>query len=110
MNGTSHKAVPPAVSPAPFPTQSLGARERGHSWSPSLCPFLWHWAVGTWDQTPGPHSVAAVQRVPGRLSPGPTTIQWHQRLCHDACHGARHRVHVSVDLFGLIWTQQSHGT
>lgn len=61
-------------------------------------------------QTPGPHSAAVAQRVSGRLSPGPATSQWHQRLSCDACHGAHHRVRVSVDLFGLIRAQQSHGS
>lgn len=75
----------------------------GGNWSCMLWPSLWHQAVGTEDADPRSRSLASMQCVPGRLSPGPAASQQHLKLCGDAWDGSHHRAHLCVDLFGLMW-------
>lgn len=113
MSGMPHKVKCSATHCEPgtlFPHGPQELEREGHRWSHSLCPFLWHWAVGIWDADPWSPLCSSCTACVGRLSPGPATSQWHQRLSCDACHGAHHRMRVSVDLFGLIRAQQSHGS
>lgn len=92
----------------PFPAWFVGAVEKGPAGATCSAQHSGIGLLAFRVCTLAPHSVASVQRVPGGLSPGPAVNQQHQRLCGDAVDGTHHRVHVRVDLFGLMWAQQLH--